>query len=84
MTSLSCIGEGNGNPLQRSCLGNPRDGGALWAACGICRSNLAVAACLWNMQIEMFKWSSELGMLLLGDSVHKKAEDRKIPGTTSI
>ena len=26
--SLSCIGEGNGNPLQRSCLENPRDGGA--------------------------------------------------------
>ena len=30
--SLSCIGEGNGNPLQRSCLENPRDGGASWAA----------------------------------------------------
>ena len=29
--SLSCIGEGNGNPLQRSCLQNPRDGGAWWA-----------------------------------------------------
>ena len=30
--SLSCIGEGNGNPLQCSCLENPRDGGASWAA----------------------------------------------------
>ena len=30
--SLSCIGEGNGNPLQCSCLENPRDGRALWAA----------------------------------------------------
>ena len=30
--SLSCIGGGNGNPLQCSCLGNPRDGGAWWAA----------------------------------------------------
>ena len=30
--SLSCIGEGNGNPLQRSCLENPRDRGAWWAA----------------------------------------------------
>ena len=29
---LSCIGEGNGNPLQCSCLENPRDGGAWWAA----------------------------------------------------
>ena len=30
--SLACIGEGNGNPLQCSCLENPRDGGAWWAA----------------------------------------------------
>ena len=30
--SLSYIGEGNGNPLQCSCLESPRDGGAWWAA----------------------------------------------------
>ena len=30
--SLLCIGEGNGNPLQCSCLENPWDGGAWWAA----------------------------------------------------
>ena len=30
--SLSCIGEGNGTPLQCSCLENPRDGEAWWAA----------------------------------------------------
>ena len=30
-TSFSCIGEGNGNPLQCSCLENPRHGGAWWA-----------------------------------------------------
>ena len=30
--SLSCIGEGNGTPLQHSCLENPRDSGAWWAA----------------------------------------------------
>ena len=30
--SLSCTGERNGNPLQCSCLENPRDGGASWAA----------------------------------------------------
>ena len=35
----SCIGEGNGNPLQYSCLENPRDGGAWWAAvCGVTQS----------------------------------------------
>ena len=37
--SLSHIGEGNGNTLQCSCLENPRDGGAWWAAiCGIAQS----------------------------------------------
>ena len=37
--SLSCIGEGNGNPLQCSCLENPREGGASWAAvCGVSQS----------------------------------------------
>ena len=37
--SLSCIGEGNGNPLQCSCLENPRDGGAWWAAAhGVAKS----------------------------------------------
>ena len=30
--SLSCIGEGNGNPIQCSCLENPKDRGAWWAA----------------------------------------------------
>ena len=34
--SLSRIGEGNGNPLQCSCLENPRDGEAWWATvCGV-------------------------------------------------
>ena len=33
------IGEGNGNPLQYSCLENPRDRGAWWAAvCGVAQS----------------------------------------------
>ena len=32
LSSPSCIEEGNGNPLQCSCLENPRDGGAWWAA----------------------------------------------------
>ena len=39
--SLSCTGEGNGNPLQCSCLENPRDGGAWWAAVyGVTQSNM--------------------------------------------
>ena len=37
--SLSCIGEGNGNPLQCSCLENPRDGGVWWGGvCGVAQS----------------------------------------------
>ena len=37
--SLSRIGEGNGNPLQCSCLENPSDSGAWWAAfCGVAQS----------------------------------------------
>ena len=44
--SLSCIGEGNGNPLQCSCLENPRDGGAWWAAVyGVAQSQT------WLMQL---------------------------------
>ena len=36
---FSCIGEGNGNPLQCSCLESPRDGGGWWAAvCGVAQS----------------------------------------------
>ena len=39
--SLSCIGEGNGNPLQCSCLENLRDGGAWWAAIyGVAQSRI--------------------------------------------
>ena len=37
--SFSCIGEGNGNPLQCSCLENPGNGGAWRAAvCGVAQS----------------------------------------------
>ena len=39
--SLSCMGEGNGNPLQCFCLENPRDGGAWWAAVyGVAQSQI--------------------------------------------
>ena len=52
--SLSCIGEGNGNPLQCSWLENPRDEGASWAAVyGVAQSRTrlsdlaAAAACFY-------------------------------------
>ena len=44
--SLSSIGEGNGNPLQCSCLENPRDGGAWWAAVyGVAQSQTWLKRC---------------------------------------
>ena len=47
--SLSCIGEGNGHPLQCSCLENPRDGGAWWAAVyGVAESDMTEAT--WQQQ----------------------------------
>ena len=40
------IGEGNGNPLQCSCLENPRDGGAWWAAVyGVAQSRIRLKQC---------------------------------------
>ena len=52
--SLSSIGEGNGNPLQCSCLENPRDGGAWWAAiCGVAQSRTRL------------KWLSSSSLTLL-------------------
>ena len=53
--SVSCIGEGNGNPLQCSCLENPRDGGASWAAVhGVAQS-----------QTRLKRFSSSIYVLLL-------------------
>ena len=50
--SLSCTGEGNGNPLRCSCLGNPRDGGAWWAAIyGVTQSRTQLrwlSSCCWG------------------------------------
>ena len=54
--SLSCIGEGNGNPLQCSCLENPRDGGAWWAAIyGVTQSWTRLKWCSSNSSLS-FKY----------------------------
>ena len=51
--SLSCIGEGNGNPLQCSCLKNPRDGRAWWAAiCGVAQSRTRLKWLSSSSQLE--------------------------------
>ena len=57
--SFSCIGEGNGNPLQCSCLENPRDGGARWAAIyGVAQSQT------WLKQLSSSSNSIHVSMLL--------------------
>ena len=48
--SLSCIGEGNGNPLQCSCLENPSDGGAWWAAVYGVAMILSTFSCTYSVQ----------------------------------
>ena len=59
--SLSCIGEGNGNPLQCSCLENPRDGGAWWAAvCGVAQS---------RTQLKWLSSSSSSSLMVYGASL---------------
>ena len=58
--SLSCIGEGNGNPLQYSCLENPRDGGAWWAsAYGVTQSRTRL------------KWLSSSSMIYFRNIVNE-------------
>ena len=56
--SLSCIGEGNGNPLQCSCLENPRDGGAWWAAVyGVAQSRTRLKRLSSMVTAEFFKFA---------------------------
>ena len=59
--SLSCIGEGNGNPLQCSCLENPRDRGAWWAAVyGVAQS-----------QTQLKQFSSSINSILTKEGNYK-------------
>ena len=73
--SLSCIGGGHGNPLQRSCLENPSDGGAWWAAVyGVAQSRtrlkrLSTAAAY--MQQRWKKKNSASGTLLSSEIIPK-------------
>ena len=73
--SLSCIGEGNGNPLQCSCLENPRDGGAWWAAVsGVAQSRTRPT---W-LSSSSSSSSGELYNVVGTDSVRSPRQDRQI------
>ena len=66
--SLSCIGEGNGNPLQCSCLENPRDWGAWWAAIyGVAQSQTRLK---WLSWAELVRYSCLLSAGFLSLKVY--------------
>ena len=55
---LSCIGEGNGNPLQCSCLENLRDGRAWWAAVyGVVQSQIRLKRLSSSSSTHIYSWS---------------------------
>ena len=61
--SLSCIGEGNGNPLRCSCLENPRDGGAWWAGvCGVTQSQTRLKRLSSRSSSNAFSWQNSVSL----------------------
>ena len=84
--SLSCIGEGNGNPLQCSCLENPRDGGAWWAALsGVAQSQtrLKRLSSSSSSKEDMFHCSEHVRYLLATDKTRKAIVNSSLPGTVT-
>ena len=79
---LSCIGEGNGNPLQCSCLENPGDGRAWWAAIyGVAQSRTRLkrlssssSNCCSAQHVTVYQFSH---MPLPGDLVSWVLQERK-------
>ena len=84
--SLSCIGEGNGNPLQCSCLENPRDGWAWWAAVsGVAQSRTRLkqlssssSSTMIIKKLNYFQFCHS--MWPLGDFVFKTENSESFPG----
>ena len=70
------IGEGNGTPLQYSCLENPMDGGAWWAAVhGVAKS--------WT-QLRDFPFTFHFHALEKEMTTHSSVLAWRIPGTGSL
>ena len=74
--SLSCTGEGNGNPLQCSCLESPRDGGAWWVAVyGVAQSRT------WLKQLSSSsRWLRTLGPLISTTHLGQFCDNHDISG----
>ena len=77
--SLSCIGEGSGNSLQCSCLENPRDRGAWWAAVyGVAQSQTRLKRLSSSSLAPCIRKLSKRG-LLSGESSFKLCSNKVIP-----
>ena len=73
--SLSCIGEGNGNPLQCSCLENPRDGGACWAAVyGVTQSRTRLKRLSSSRSSS---WTLRLWYIFFSHLIHKRNRQQR-------
>ena len=81
--SLSCIGEGNGNPLQCSCLENPRDMGAWWAAVyGVAQSRTRLKLLSSSSSTDMMLTSPKSFQQFLLSIPHKS--EATMPGTSKV
>ena len=84
--SLSCIGEGHGNPLQCSCLENPRDGGAWWAVVyGVAQSQTRLKRLSSSSSSQSQKWIWGRSIVNNGDFIYfyfLEKEDNTVPEGT--
>ena len=79
--SLSYIGEGNGSPLQCSCLENPRDGGAWWAAVyGVAQSQTWLKRLRSSSSSSSMRYTASLVAQLVKKSACNAGDPDLIPG----
>ena len=82
--SPSCIGEGNGNPLQCSCLENPRDGGAWWPAVhGVARSRTQLSDFIFTFHFHALEKEMATHSSVLAWRIPVMAEPGGLPSVRS-
>ena len=78
--SLSHIGEGNGNPLQNSCLQNPRERGALWASVyGVAQSQTRLNDFTFTFHFHALEKEMATHSRILAWRIPEKAEPGGLP-----
>ena len=82
--SLSCIGEGNGNPVQCSCLENPRDSGAWWTAVhGISKSRTRLSDFTFTFHFHALEKEMAAHSSILAWRIPETAEPGGLPSMGS-